>query len=210
VSKGESPSVYAIVLAAGASTRFGSPKQCAQLGGETLIRRAISAATEAVGPAIRVVLGAHAAAITATLDLQEDQIVLNTEWSEGMASSIRLGVARLPATCAGTVFLLADQPYVNGVSLGRLISAWRDAPEYIVASRFGSVIGAPCLFPRWCFGELSALQGDQGARSVLERHSEWVLAADHPEAGIDIDTPQQLAEQQALIQIRTQSDPYPR
>jgi molybdenum cofactor cytidylyltransferase len=64
----------------------------------------------------------------------------------------------------------------------------------MVASSFGAVIGAPCLFPRWCFGELAALQDDQGARRVSARHAMRVLAVDHPEAGIDMDTPQQLAE----------------
>jgi molybdenum cofactor cytidylyltransferase len=202
VSEDVTPFVYAIVLAAGASTRFGSPKQCAQLGSETLIRRAISAAIEAVGPAIRVVLGAHAADIAATLDLQADQLAINAHWAEGMASSIRLGVARLPAGCAGAMCLLADQPYVSGKSLRHLITTWRSAPEHIVASSFGAVIGAPCLFPRWCFSELMALQGDLGARGVMARHSARVLTVHHPEAAIDIDTPQQLAEQQALIQIQ--------
>jgi molybdenum cofactor cytidylyltransferase len=206
VSEGVSPSVHVIVLAAGASARFGSPKQSATLGGETLLRRAIHTATEVVGPAIRVVLGANAADIVATLDLQEDQLVINPQWAEGMASSIRQGVAHLPATCAGAVCLLADQPYVTGVSLGRLIETWRDAPDHIVASRFGAVIGAPCLFPRWCFAELKALQGDQGARGVLERHADRVLAVDHPEAGIDIDTPEQLAEQEAIFQSQSGRD----
>lgn len=202
MSEDASPSVYAIVLAAGASTRFGSPKQFAQLGSETLIRRAITAAIEAVGPAIRVVLGAQAADIAATLDLQADQIAINAHWAEGMASSIRLGVARLPAGCAGAMCLLADQPYVSGKSLGRVLTTWRSAPEHIVASSFGAVIGAPCVFPRWCFDELMALQGDLGARGVMARHSGRVLTVHHPEAGIDIDTPQQFAEQQALFQIQ--------
>jgi molybdenum cofactor cytidylyltransferase len=195
-------SVYAIVLAAGASTRFGSPKQCARLGGETLIRRAIAAATEAVGPALRVILGAHAAEIAITLGLPADQVRINTHWPEGIGSSIRLGIAQLPADCAAAMCVLADQPYVSGTSLGRLVGAWRSAPEFIVASKFGSVTGAPCLFPRWCFAELEALQGDRGAQGLLARHAGRVLTLQLPEAAIDIDTPLQLAEQQALIQTR--------
>jgi molybdenum cofactor cytidylyltransferase len=205
VSEGESPSVYAIVLAAGASTRFGSPKQCAQLGGETLLRRAIAAAGDAVGPAIRVVLGAHAAAIANTLDLRADQVTTNKHWVEGIASSIRLGIASLPAGCEAAVCVLADQPYITGASLGRLISAWRRARESIVAACFGSVIGAPCLFPRWCFRELEALQGDKGAQGLLTRHAGRVLTVHLPEAAIDIDTPLQLAEQQALHQTCLQA-----
>lgn len=193
------PPVHAIVLAAGASTRFGSPKQMARLGGATLLQRAINAATGAVGPAILVVLGAQATQISAILDLQADQIVLNTCWAQGLASSIRLGIERLPADCAGALLVLADQPYVTGPSLARLIRLWRTASEHIVASSYGAVIGAPCLFPRWAFDELDALVGDQGARAVIARHPAQVRVVPHPEAAVDIDTPQQLSEQQALI-----------
>ena len=191
--------VHALVLAAGASTRFGSPKQIARLGGATLLQRAINAATEAVGPAIHVILGAHATPIAEMLDLNADQIALNTRWAEGLASSIRLGIERLPADCAGALLVLADQPFVTGASLARLISLWRAASEPIVASSYGAVIGAPCLFPRWAFDELDALVGDQGARAVIARHQAHVRVVPHPEAAVDIDTPQQLSKQQALI-----------
>jgi molybdenum cofactor cytidylyltransferase len=198
VSDSHSLSVYGIVLAAGASSRFGSPKQCAALGGEALISRAIGAATAVLGPAIRVVLGAHAAEIAPLLDLQAEQIAFNRHWTAGIASSIRAGIASLPHTCAGAVLLLADQPYVSAAGVGRLISAWRHAPEHIIASRYGAVIGAPCLFPRWCFHDLEALEGDQGARALLSCLRKHLVFVEHPEAGIDIDTPQQLAEQQAF------------
>jgi molybdenum cofactor cytidylyltransferase len=199
VSNDASLSLYAIVLAAGASTRFGSPKQCARLSDHTLIGRAITAATEAVGPAIRVILGAHAAEIALTLDLPADQVRINAHWVEGIASSIRLGIASLPASCGGALCLLADQPYITAASLGRIINAWRSAPEHIVASSFESVIGAPCLFPRWCFSELEGLQGDKGAQGLLVRYAERVRTVHLPEAAIDIDTPMQFAEQEALI-----------
>ncbi len=193
------PPVHAIVLAAGASTRFGSPKQYARLGGKTLLQRAINAATEAVGPALRVVLGAHAENIATMLDLQADQTVVNTHWARGMAGSIRLGVQSLPGDCPGALVLLADQPYVTGASLARLINVWLTATDHIVASSYGTVIGAPCLFPRWCFTDMELLDGDQGARSVMARHRAHVLAVEHPEAAIDIDTPQQLCEQLRLV-----------
>ncbi len=194
----ESPSVHAIVLAAGGSSRFGSPKQFARLGGASLIQRAIAAAAEAVGPRFRVVLGAYAAEIAATLDLPSAQILMNPEWSEGIASSIRVGVAHLPMSCAGVLIQLADQPHIFGASLRRLVDAWHRAPECIIASHFGRVAGAPCVFPRSYFGELGALHGDQGARGLLDRHSARVVRVEHPEAAVDIDTMQQLAEQQRL------------
>lgn len=190
-------SVHAIVLAAGGSSRFGSPKQCALLDGESLIQRAIAAAHATVDQAFHVVLGAHATYIASTLELQANQLVINPKWAEGIASSIRVAMGVVPASSAAVMILLADQPHITGASLGRLVTAWHGAPECIVASRFGSVTGAPCLFPRLHFDELATLQGDQGARRLLQRHSARVVTVDHPEAAIDIDTPQQLAAQQA-------------
>lgn len=198
MSDPESTSVCAIVLAAGGSRRFGGPKQIAQLDGESLVLRAVRAASAAVGPNLRVVLGACAAEIAATLDLPSDQMVVNADWAEGMASSIRVGIAHVPARCAAALILLADQPHVSGASLARLIAAWGSDPERVIASRNGPVTGAPCLFPRVYFSELQQLEGDRGAQELLRKHAAWVLPVDHPEAAIDIDTPQQLAEQQLL------------
>jgi molybdenum cofactor cytidylyltransferase len=187
------PKVCAIVLAAGASKRFGSCKQLAMLGGETLIRRAMSAASDTLGSNFRLVLGAHAAQIVTTLELPPGHILMNPEWAEGIASSIRVGIAQVPSDCAAALLLLADQPYVTQRSLGPLIGTWRSAPEMIVASRYGLITGAPCLFPRWSFPELLRLRGDSGARTLIERHAARTLTVAHPEAAMDVDSPSELA-----------------
>jgi molybdenum cofactor cytidylyltransferase len=182
-----SPHLHAIVLAAGASSRFGSPKQLSRFEGQPLLLRVLARATELAGPAVSVVLGANAAEIAATLPPSGATIVINRSWQEGLASSIRAAVQRLPGSCDGALLLLVDQPLVSSDALHRLAATWRRAPRTIVASIYGDVVGVPAIFPRWCFGDLLALRGDQGARPLINRFADHVVRVDVPEAAVDID-----------------------
>jgi molybdenum cofactor cytidylyltransferase len=184
--------LHAIVLAAGASSRFGSPKQLVRFQRQPLIQRVIAGATELAGGAVSVVLGAYAAEIAATLPPGSASIIVNRDWQEGIGSSIRAAVARLPGACDGVLLLLADQPLVGSHSLNRLAAAWRRQPRSIIASRYGAVTGVPAIFPRWCFSDLAALRGDQGARILLRRYADHVVRLAHPEAEVDIDYPEDL------------------
>jgi molybdenum cofactor cytidylyltransferase len=186
--------LHALVLAAGASSRFGSPKQLVRFDGQPLIQRVIAGATELAGNAVTVVLGAYAAEIAATLLPGTAGVIVNRDWNEGIASSIRAGVARLPGACDGVLLLLADQPLVSGLSLNRMATAWRRQPRGIIASRYGLVTGLPAIFPRWCFGDLLALRGDQGARILLRRYADHVVRLANPDAEVDIDYPEDLLE----------------
>ena len=154
----------------------------------------IAGATELAGGAVTVVLGAYAAEIAAALPPGSASIIVNRDWQEGIASSIRTAVARLPGACDGVLVLLADQPLVGSHSLNRLAAAWRRQPRSIVASLYRSVIGVPAIFPRWCFSDLAALRGDQGARILLRRYADHVVRLAHPEAEVDIDYPEDLLE----------------
>jgi molybdenum cofactor cytidylyltransferase len=186
--------LHAIVLAAGASRRFGSPKQLIRVDGHSLLQRAIAHASGIFGSAVTVVLGAHAAEIAETLPSGNAGTLINRNWQEGVASSIRIGVQRLPGACDGVMLMLADQPLVSGETLNRLVTAWRRQPRQIIASRYGSVTGVPAIFPRWCFGDLTALRGDQGARIVIRRYADHVVRLAHPEAAVDIDYPEDLLD----------------
>jgi molybdenum cofactor cytidylyltransferase len=186
--------LHAVVLAAGASRRFGSPKQLVRLDGHSLLQRAIAHATELLGPAVTVVLGAHAAEIAETMPPGSAGIVINRNWQEGISSSIRAGVLRLPGACDAVMLLLSDQPLVGSETLRRLMTAWRAHPRQIIASRYGGVTGVPAVFPRWCFGDLIALRGDAGARVIIRRYADHVIRLDHPEAAVDIDYPEDLLE----------------
>jgi molybdenum cofactor cytidylyltransferase len=186
--------LHTIVLAAGESRRFGSPKQLVRFEGQLLVQRVIASATELAGSAVTVVLGAHAAEIAASLPPSGASIIINRNWKEGIGSSIRAAVTRLPGACDGAMILLADQPMVGRHGLTRLAAAWRRQPRGIIASHYGSVTGVPAIFPRWCFADLAALRGDQGARLLIRRYTDHVVRLAHPEAAVDIDYPEDLLE----------------
>jgi molybdenum cofactor cytidylyltransferase len=184
--------LYAIVLAAGASTRFGSAKQLARIAGRSLLHTTVSRAVEVAGSAVFVVLGARAAELAPLLRHSPASVIINREWSEGIASSIRAGVARLPAACSGVMLVLADQAAVTAEDLRRLLGTWRRQPDYVAAALYAAGIGVPAIFPRSRFGDLTELRGDVGARALLHRNPDRVIRVPMESAALDIDTPEDL------------------
>jgi molybdenum cofactor cytidylyltransferase len=184
--------LHAIVLAAGASTRFGSAKQLVRVAGRPLLHTVVARAVDVAGSAVIVVLGAHAAELAPLLTHTPASVVINREWREGLASSIRAGIAKLPPSCHAVLLLLADQAAVTAEDLKRLAGAWRRQPEYIAAARYGMVTAVPAIFPRSTFGALAALRGDVGARALLQRNPDRVVRVPMPSAEIDVDTPEDL------------------
>lgn len=188
----DGPHLHALVLAAGAARRFGSPKQLARIDGQPLLQRAVQLATK-VSRAVTVVLGAHAAQLTPMLKHSGASIVINRNWDEGLASSLREGVRAVPAGCDGVLVMLADQVAVTADDLMRLIGAWRAQPEYLIAAAYAGHVGVPAIFPRWSLADFEELRGDGGARVLLARHAARVQRVQLPSAAIDIDTPEDLA-----------------
>ncbi|MBK6598269.1 MAG: nucleotidyltransferase family protein [Proteobacteria bacterium] len=184
--------IHILVLAAGGSSRFGSPKQLVRFHGRPLLHAAVTHAVEAAGNAVTVVLGANAAELAPLLRHTPASIAINRDWSAGLASSIRTGLARLPGTADAALIMLADQPFVTSEDLRRLIATARRNPDSIVAALYDGTAGVPAIFPRANFRELSELRGDQGARALLRRHSTGILRLPMPDASIDIDTPEDL------------------
>ena len=187
-------SLHAIVLAAGASTRFGSAKQLVRIGDRPLLSLVAGRAAEVVGHALLIVLGARAAELTPLLKHSAGSTVVNRDWREGLASSIRTGIARLPPSCAGVMLVLADQACVTAEDLRRLAGAWRRQPLSVAAAQYGGTVGAPAIFPRHLFGELSDLRGDSGARVLLKRHADGLVKVPMTSAAFDLDTPDDLLE----------------
>jgi molybdenum cofactor cytidylyltransferase len=184
--------LYSVVLAAGASTRFGSPKQLVRVAGRPLLHTAVTRAAEVTGNALIVVLGAGAAELAPLLKHSPGSVVVNHEWREGLSSSIRSAIARLPASCSGVLLLLADQAAVTTDDLKRLAGTWRKQPQYIAAALYSGISGVPAVFPRGLFRALSELRGDSGARALLQRSADRIVRVPMPSAAIDVDTPEDL------------------
>lgn len=191
------PAVGIIVLAAGASSRMGEPKQLLRYGGETLLGRALRAALETRCRPVVVVLGAGAEALRAEVDVTDALVVFNETWAEGMGSSIRAGLSALRAATSETadavVVLLCDQPFVTSDIIVRLVETYIARRALLVASAYESrgrrTLGAPALFSRALFPELMALNGPEGAKRIIQRHTADAVCVETQSAAFDVDTP---------------------
>jgi molybdenum cofactor cytidylyltransferase len=180
--------VSAVVLAAGASTRMGTPKLLLPFGGETLVRRAVRQVCDAGFDDILVVLGSEHEATLAALEGLPVRHAINLLFTSGMGSSFRTAVEHLPDSDAA-MFALADQPFVSTNEYGTVLDTYRKHGTPIVSVRYGEVMAPPHLFERAYFPELAQLQ--HGARSVLQRHAEHTTVVRFPaDLLVDIDTPE--------------------
>jgi molybdenum cofactor cytidylyltransferase len=190
----------AIILAAGASRRLGRPKQLVQIGDETLLARTIRVVREAGIEAVFIVLGAHREEILARCDLSLVNVIVNPDWAEGIASSIRMGVRGMkpdnPKT--GEVMLLVcDQPALTAEHLRAMVDASLNGAA-IVASLYAGAAGIPAIFPASQFERLLALRGDQGARLLLRDPQSALVTVPFDGGEVDVDTPEDLAAMIAL------------
>ncbi len=201
----ESSHIHVVVLAAGASTRFGATKQLVRVSGRPLMHTIVSRAVELAGHSVTVVLGAHAGELAPLLKHSPASITVNREWAEGIASSIREGLSHTPATADAVMIVLADQAAVTTEDLRRLAGAWRRNPTGIAAAQYAGGVGVPAIFPRWCFRELNELRGDRGAQSLLQRHLDRLVRLPMPSAELDIDRPEDLLALEVGTQDKRQT-----
>jgi molybdenum cofactor cytidylyltransferase len=165
--------IGAVILAAGASTRMGMPKQLLQFDGETMLRRAASAALEAECGPVVIVTGANAAASRKALrgfDVREAE---NPQWESGISSSLRVGIEAVVTAnpeAIAVVLMLCDQPFVTREIIARLVAAHIETGRSIVASHYGESYGVPALFEKAHFAELTTLKGAAGAKQVIQKH----------------------------------------
>jgi len=179
-----------IILAAGCSSRLGEPKQNLVYEDKTLLQRAIDAANGSGCDPIIVVLGANADAIVPVISGQDDiLIVINPEWEEGIASSIRTGLAEIEKDdrVSNVIIMLCDQPFVDAALLQKLIRA-KQSDKNIVACSYAGTIGVPALFDRILFVKLLKLQGQDGAKKILKDHPDDMATIEFDKGNIDIDT----------------------
>lgn len=184
-----------VLLAAGQSARMGQPKQLLHVDGRPLVVRAAEEALASEAWPVIVVVGAHANRVKPALIRHPVLLAENPAWEEGMASSIRTGLATLECfsrAIDGVVVALCDQPGFSADSLRLLVQQQRETGAGIVAARYLNRLGAPALFTRRYFPALHALNGDEGARHVIVSAVGASDAAEVPlpELGVDLDTPE--------------------
>ncbi|MDP1832719.1 MAG: nucleotidyltransferase family protein [Geothrix sp.] len=176
----------AIILAAGSGRRMGGPKALLRVGDGTLLRRAAQAALDAGCAPVLAVVGDWDPGIA---DL-EVRTLINPEAAEGMASSLRAGIAALPPDAEAALILTVDQPAVDATLLRRLLALATAEPARPAACAYASTLGIPAVLPRRLFPDLLALRGDRGAKAILLRENPAVLPFPGGEA--DLDTPEDL------------------
>lgn len=177
-----------IILAAGESARLGQPKQNLLFKDKTLLQRAVETALASVCERVLVVLGAHGEVIKPTIRQYPVKIIHNTDWPEGMASSIRLGVTELQKDLKITsvILMLCDQPFVDIVLLNEIAAA--GAENDMVACAYNNTVGVPVLFNWKYFKELQLLKGDEGAKKLLVKYADEVPSIPFAMGSVDIDT----------------------
>jgi xanthine dehydrogenase accessory factor len=180
--------VYAVVLAAGGARRYGGFKQLLEFRGESLLRRISRVASAALAGRVVVVHGPKPQKCQRELAGLPVRHVVNENWENGMALSLKTGLRALPPDCAAALVLLCDQPLIDADQIHALLEAWRHVPANIAGAAYAGTCGVPAVFPRAFFAELLKLTGDHGAREIIERHAASVTAVPMPEAELDIDT----------------------
>lgn len=191
--------VAAVVLAAGKSRRFGSPKQLALVEGEPMVQRATRRALESGARRVLVVTGAHAEAVEAALQPlaaeagKRLRVVRNPAWATGQSSSLRTAVQALEQDAhrmEAMLCLPVDQPWLEAPLLRRLVREWQNGADLAAAAVNGEMRGAPAIFDRSLFPELSAVEGDKGGRELLRRHAAQVAQISAEARSLaDIDEP---------------------
>ncbi len=182
-----------ILLAAGASDRFGANKLLHPVGGRALIESAASAARDAGLTPLVAVLGRDGAALRALLQPYGFRCLLHPE-SASASASLHHGLEVIAPAVDAVVILLGDMPLVSAAMITALANAAGQSAAPVVASRYGGVVAPPVLFRRALFPELLAWQGDGGPRPVVERHQSEALFVDWPAGAlVDVDERDDLA-----------------
>lgn len=182
--------VGCLVMAAGNASRFGENKLTASFAGKSLFSLALAAIPSDTFARVTVV--SQYDALLRQARQAGCAAVLNDRPEDGISRTIRLGTEAM-ATCAGILYMVADQPLLRAESVARIVQHWQQNPSRIVSAAHNGHRGNPCLFPARFFPALCALQGDAGGASVLRQHPEALLLVEIDEQELfDCDTKQAL------------------
>lgn len=183
-----------IILAAGESTRMGTPKQAIPMAdGKSLLQSTVEVALATPLRPIVVVVGANKAEVVPELKGLPVTIVDNAFWQEGMATSVKVGLAGLfmmEPRLGGILMLVCDQPHITPGLLEEMMDVFLKSNAKAVACRYDESWGVPVLIGRELLAELTELTGDQGAKPLLKKYIQEVVFVDFEKGNIDLDTPE--------------------
>ena len=186
-----------IVLAAGASQRMGQAKQTLEIEkGKSLLLKTVETALETTLRPVVVVVGANRAEVVPELAGLPVTIVDNAFWQEGLATSVKIGLAGLFMTepkLDGVLMLVCDQPYLTSALLTQMVATYEETGKKAVACRYKKQWGVPVLIGRDLLAEFTQITGDHGAKPLLKKYLEEVAFVDFEKGIIDLDTPEDYA-----------------
>lgn len=186
--------VAGVLLAAGTSSRMGSNKLLFELEGESVLRGAARRALAGGLSPLLVVLGHQAEQAEQELAGLPCRTVINPDFEQGINSSLKTGVAALPAEAAAAMVMLADMPFVTPEMIAALIARYRATEAPLVISDYEGVNAPPMLYDRSLFAELLAMTGEGCGRQVVKRHRDEAEVLSWPVAALsDIDLPEDYA-----------------
>lgn len=198
----ELKNIGVVVLGAGSSSRLGHAKQLLKYQEKTLLQRVLDTIKNSPFSSKIVVLGANAQEILNSTDAGDVKFVINTEWEEGIASSIRTGIRQTldfnPAL-EHILFLLTDQPFVTDELIKELIKKHLEGGNLITGSNYNNIVGVPAIFEKSIFPDLMKLCGDHGARFIMKQYPKRVAAVDFEMGYFDVDT---LEDYNRLLQYK--------
>ena len=197
---GPAAPIAGVVLAAGLSTRMGRTKQLLELGGRTLVRRAVETALAAGLEPVLVVVGHEEERVRGALAGLRCTPVSNPEHAQGMNTSLRAGICAVPEAAAGAVVLLGDMPLITPAMVAEVVERFRAGSAPLVLSTFGGVVAPPTLYGAGLFAELRALDAGASGKHVVERHRAEALEVAFSAAALaDLDLPDDLERARAAL-----------
>lgn len=180
-----------LLLAAGNSSRLGQPKQLLQFNDTSLLQNTIVQAEKVPNSFVLVVTGAYKESIDFEIAKTEAQSIHNPNWESGMASSIAIGlqqIQELKPAIRACIISVCDQPYISTILFEDLIKKYKVSGKGIVASNYSDIVGVPVLFDSAYFAALKNLQGNEGAKKMIQQHQNDIASVAFEKGAIDIDT----------------------
>ena len=183
--------IVGVVLGAGRSSRFGTPKQLLPFGDTTMLGQVVRNANASSLDRVVVVLGRASGELRGSVDFGRAVVVDNTAYGTGCASSLLAGMDAAGKDCEALVLLLGDQPGVRAEFVDAVLSEWRSSRPWASVTSYGGELGHPFVFARGAFEQLRRLHGDKAVWKLIEAYPQRVHRVEiESPLPPDVDTPE--------------------